>query len=893
MKIEGTVFDTTNNQAVKGAVIMAVRLSDSTLVSYTRSKADGTFLIPNTPIDTFMVVIQYPGFGDETLIVLGDKSNTEFKLPRIILPPKSVTMREVVIYANKQAMYFKGDTILFTADSFKVKENATVEDLLKKLPGVSVDKDGTIKSRGKEVTQVLVDGEEFFGSDPTMATRNLAAEGVETVKIYDTKDESSGAASGDTKTVMDVVLKDEYKNGYFGKASAASDGKNFYEAEVLSNNFTKKKKISAFGLLSNTPKSQFNQADAFRYGVEGDNSMMIQDEDIGSFFSSNNSQGQQGFPQAKIGGFYYSDKPTDKIRLNTNYNYNEHRIKINNNTRTQYFLDDTTYTTDNSDQDGQFSAQHKFNLKYAQTIDSLTSFELEPSLVRVHSKSSKTTINRFLTADGDETRSTETYTFNDNLATDFGTKAALIRKFKKKDRKLTIRDNFNYKTRESDGTLFTRYKFDSDFIPDTTIDQVKSGNTVETVNRLTATYVEPLSNYFKVELIYDLSTGNAQQLRETFNRRGAELNKDFTFSNEFVSKRTNNLFSTGLIYETRKTRFSVDARFRRNLAFNHNEVTGAEIKQDVRNILPGMRYRYKFSEYKNIDITYTTNSSSPSVQQLQPVPDNSNPNFIRKGNPDLLPTFVNSVNLNYGSYSGLRGNYFYAGFYATATNNDFSTATNFDMVGRTVSMPINVDGNKFGSVYAGGKFNLSKKFLFLETNMNATITRNTNVINNEVNRTITALFAPNVTLGIENDDLEAGIDGGVTYNETSSKLNNSSNQPFYTTRFGADFLYNFKKGFYVETDVTSTRNYGLTSGYNIRYTIWNAKVNKKFLKRENLIIGLEANDMLNQNISAYRSVQGSTIVDSRTSIIGRYIMLRATYKFDNKKGKIEDDDDFF
>ncbi len=246
MNIGGNVQDTIAGSPLYSAVVMAVRLKDSVLIAHTRSDAKGFFALKNMPIDTVQVIISHPNFSDKSFYVFGSQANYAFDFGKIILPPKSHSLNEIVIYAYKDPVYYKGDTLIYTADSFKVKPNATVEDLLKKLPGIRVDAQGKITSQGKAVDQVLVDGDEFFGADPTMATQNLNAKAVESVQVYEKKKETVADDGVETMQVMNLKLKEEAKKGYFGKVSGASDFQNFFESELLANKFKNKQKISIF-----------------------------------------------------------------------------------------------------------------------------------------------------------------------------------------------------------------------------------------------------------------------------------------------------------------------------------------------------------------------------------------------------------------------------------------------------------------------------------------------------------------------------------------------------------------------------------------------------------------------------------------------------------------------
>ena len=275
MKINGAIYDSTGSKPVNNATITAVRIKDSLLLSYTHSNLQGQFELKGFEIDTFTLYIEHPSFETKTIYIFGNAENALLNVNSIKLGTKVQEFDEIMIYANKNPIYYRGDTLVYVADSFKVGENAVVEDLLKKLPGIKIDKNGAITSQGQEISQVLVDGDEFFGSDPTIATKNLAAKGVESVEIYEKKNEDAAIGDDQKIQVLDLKLKNEAKRGYFGKASGASDfglinQNGFYEAELLFNKFDNKQKISVFLLSSNTPRSNFGWGDMNKFGLENE-----------------------------------------------------------------------------------------------------------------------------------------------------------------------------------------------------------------------------------------------------------------------------------------------------------------------------------------------------------------------------------------------------------------------------------------------------------------------------------------------------------------------------------------------------------------------------------------------------------------------------------------------
>jgi hypothetical protein len=226
VKINGEIYDTLNKKGVEHAVVMAIRIKDSVLTSYTRSDWEGKFNL-EIPRDTFQVLISSPKFEEREYFIFGNENTNDLDFGRIVLPEKGEQLKEYVVFSNNAPIYFNGDTLVMVADSFKTAANANVEDLFKKLPGFDVDKSGKIVVHGKEVSKVYVDGDEFFGSDPTVATKNLPAGAIENVQVYDQKVE--GDNTDETEKVINLTLKEDAKRGMFGKINGATDFQNFYE----------------------------------------------------------------------------------------------------------------------------------------------------------------------------------------------------------------------------------------------------------------------------------------------------------------------------------------------------------------------------------------------------------------------------------------------------------------------------------------------------------------------------------------------------------------------------------------------------------------------------------------------------------------------------------------
>ncbi len=884
MSIGGNVQDTVMKAPLQYASVMVIRLKDSLLIDFTRTDAQGRFDFKNLKTDTVEVVISNPRFNDQSVYVFGSATNNVFDFGKLIMPVKSHELSEVVIYAYKDPVYYKGDTLIYQADSFKVKPNATVEDLLKKLPGIKVDAQGKITSQGKEVSQVLVDGDEFFGRDPTVATKNLAANGVESVQVYEKKNENASDGEEETTQVMNLKLKDEAKKGYFGKVSGASDFQKFYEGELLANKFKGAQKISVFALGSNTPRSTFGWGDTYKYGL--DNEMNKSTDEEGNTYWYNDNNQNQGIPQTIKSGFYYNDRLGKKTKLGFNYSYNNNLLSATSSSRSQYFLKDTSYTSSTESENSQKSDGHSINLKLTQTLDSLTELIIEPKVKVNSTEQNNNQITEFFTSKDTLTHSTNLENTNKASGYNINTDFKLTRKFKNRDRLLMLDYNIIMDDNQSKGVLKSDNTFYGAIDSSSIINQQKTSASNSQTHNAVVRYTEPLTKKIKLEFEYTYNYNVGKQNKKTqdyINGEYSGLND--SFSNNFENTRITNRLGLKFIYETKKTAFNVGSRFRNVDITNSNLIAQTNIKQSVNNILPYLGYMYRFSQTTRFNLKYTTASSQPSINQLQPIPDNSNPNQVRVGNPDLLPNYTHSVNVSFNTYKPISGKYMWMSANYSATNNSFANSIEYDNNGRTITKAVNVDGDFNGGFYIGGGLPFFSKKLEISPSLNGGYINNVSYINGQKNITKTPNINTGLGISVNLDTLTFSISYNYDYSAPSSTISTASNKPYNEQQYDASLLLKLPFKFSIETSATYRINSNRTAGYNINYVLWNASINKMFFKNENLIVSLTGNDLLNQNINTSRSIQDNVIVDNKTNIISRYFLLKLTYKFNSTKTK--------
>ena len=892
MSIFGNVLDTLNDVPKKNAVVMLVRLSDSVMIDFKRTDDNGGFYF-NIPIDTVEIIISHHKNDDKIIFFFPSKDRLSLNLNNTILPEKSEMMNEVTIYAYKDPVFFRGDTLVFLADSFKTKANAVVEDLLKKLPGVEVDKNGSITSQGREVNKVLVDGDEFFGSDPTIATKNLGAKSIESVEIYEEENTDSDETADETIQVMDLRLKEDAKKGYFGRLSAASDLTDFYEGEFLFNRFNKDFKLSVFSLTSNTPRANFGYGDIKKFGLSTDNGNFFSDDNRG-WWGGSDGYNNNGIPQTLKSGIFYSDKIGEKVKVGFNYTYNQSTLTANSDRNLQYLLRDTTFFVEERNVSNQESIDQLINARVEIKLDSATTLEILPSYSTSKDTNIYTLKNVFKGEDTiinsnsivQQNHGSETYNFN--------TEIRLKREFKKKDRLLKYAFVYSESKNDEDQLNLTKNDYLNNTSLNDTIDQKQDFLSNSTNYKYQFLFKEPISKKWglDIEHLYKLNLGN--QNRNTNDRNLITGDYDVpatAFSNYFDNLKLTNRAGIYTIYRYKKDRLKIGGYIRnvqlRSFDENDNPLTDSLNFWDI---LPQVSFRHKFSNSQRIRFNYRTNSRQPSLNQLQPVQNNSNPNKIVEGNPDLRPDYSHQISLSYNHWKGLTGSYIWSNLTYRRVMNPFINAISYDEYGRTISKTINLDSstNEFASFYIGGKIPIGNSPLGVRLSNASNYNITNSIIENLKNETTTLSQSNEISLEWETDSAFIEIGGEISYSKPTNSLNLNS-QAFMTQNFFIDAEIDLPWKMTLFTESEYTINTQRAEGYNINFLIINLSIEKRFNKNENLILSIEGNDILNQNIIAQRLIQNNMIIDNITTIISRYFLARLTYRFNNNKTKMQDE----
>jgi hypothetical protein len=461
------------------------------------------------------------------------------------------------------------------------------------------------------------------------------------------------------------------------------------------------------------------------------------------------------------------------------------------------------------------------------------------------------------------------------------------RKFRLPRRMLEFKYVTQLTDNKTDGKLITQSIFNQSI---NSVDQKKINDNSSISHYSFLTYTEPFNKNWKGQVEYLFEYGTSKQDKQTFNRGlDSSYTENVSFlSNEFDNKRLQHRGTALLIYETNIQTIIGGLGFRSISINNNNLVSDTSINQQIYNFLPRFSYQFKPSMSKRLGIFYTTNSSQPSISDLQPVQDNSNPNRIKVGNPDLKPNYVHNLRINFNSWQAMTGKYIWSGANATLTNNAFANSTDFDSIGRQTSKTENVDGNLFANVFAGVGFPILNRKIEFSPNVNASYTKYSNFINSQQNITKNTALSGGLSIEFQLDSLEIEISQSYSYNNPVSSLSASSNLPYSAQNYAIDFKWTLPAHIIVEFDAEYSINSQRANGYNKNLFILNAEIKKEFGARQNTILSLQANDILNQNLTVQRQLNGNIITDNFTKIISRYFLMKLTYKFNNNKTKEDD-----
>ncbi len=894
--LKGHLTDSSNHQNAVYAVVSVLQPKDSTLIKFSRSDKNGNFQISGLDSGRYMLLISYPKYGDY-VDHINLKASENIDLKTIFLTEKAKLLQEIII--RQSAIRIKGDTTEFTADSFHVKPNATVEDLLKNIPGIQVDKDGKITAQGEQIQKVLVDGEEFFSDDPTIATRNLRADAVDKVQVFDKKSDQAaftGIDDGQKTKTLNLKLKDNAKHGYFGKLSAGGLDK-YYNGQALINAFKGKRKLAAFVIGSSTDATGLNWQDSRSYGFANDNVQIMDGGGIMITSSGGDDLGSQsyygqGLPESVKAGLHFSNKwNSDKYNAGGNYLFNKLAVRSAGNTYRQNILLDSVYYNREAANTHSDKMRHSLAGTMEIQIDSSSSIKITANGSAGTSKSYSDYTSQALSQENKMVNSSLRNTSSNGDNSNFNTSAIWRKKFKKAGRTLSV--NFDEKYSESSSTGFLNNH--SDFYNNNEIifkkdstDQNKINGNISNLIGAKATYTEPLSKKSFLEFNYSFYNNSTTQKRLSYNK---DLNGKYimlvdSLSNDFKYIYNTNSAGLNYRYNAKKYNFSFGGNIA-NTAFEQtDQVKDTTRKYNYFNLFPQANFNYKFNAYSNIRFNYSGNTQQPTIDQLQPLKNNDDPLNVVIGNPSLRQKFQNRFNLNFNNYKVLSERSIYIGTNFSFTKNDISSSYIVDALGKRTTQYLNVNGNYSAGLYGGYYIKIPKTKIRAYLNPSGNISHTTNFVNGLQNITTSKRFSSRIGLqSFKEKKYQINLSATPSYNQSKSSISSVAGTKYWTYDYSLDGSYTLPGKLEIGSDIDFNFRQKLNAfDKNNNVIVWNAYVEKKFMKNDALALRASINDILNQNKGYSRNIQPFSIEEKHYLTFQRYGLISLTWNFTNKGG---------
>jgi hypothetical protein len=900
-EISGTVQDTTERKPVSMAVVMLLYPTDSTLAAFTRTQANGKFNLKAPKAGKYLLEVSHPSFGamlDEVQL-----DATPQTLGTLALTPRAKLMQEVIVRAGAP-MKIKGDTVIYTADSFKVSANANVEELLRKLPGIQVGKNGEIKAMGKTVEKVLVDGEAFFGDDPGMAVKNLRADAVKEVQVFDKKSEQAeftGIDDGKTQKTINLKLKEDRKRGFFGKAEVSGGTvdkiDDRYNNNLMINAFKGKRKIAAYLLQGNTGQNGLNWQDQQKYGGSDDNvSFSVDEEGMQVTRWMGNEEDpwidtRNGFFENLNVGGQYTNKWGDKQSVNFSPKVNR---LLYDNTRSifnQIQLGDSLLNNNTNERQAVAKRNIKNNLVYDLKIDSLRSLKFTTKLNVYNTENSTESQSLNTSKTGIRNNDAITNQITENNRTVFGQTILYKQKFKKDRRTLSAQTDLNFSRSETDGFLYAINNLYAGGLLARTdsIDQQKDNRNIQRKADIKLAYTEPLSKTYALELNYEFSWVNGENDQLTLSKSNSSSDKYDQLVDSLSNRFQQDFFThkTGfrISHKTKKIRYSIgsSAGFTR---WNLNDLTANQPStRRFTNLFPSANFNYTYKANHSFGVEYNGRTMQPSLTQLQNLRNNNNPLNEVLGNPNLNQSFRHSFGVNHNSYNFLKEMWTYQSINVDFTQNAITQSRIIEANGKTITQPINTNGNMNLNSWMGMGTKVTKLKLDFNMNLSFNYNRFNDFINQIRNTTNTYSASVGFNIGKQKEKkYEIYINNDFGYNINRTTLFGSPIR-YATNTVGMNGAIYMKKTWKLSSNIEyNVRQQTEQFSGNVNNTLWNAMLEKTFRKDE-FTVFFTVRDILNQNIGIDRNFGGNSLTEIRNDRLQRFFLLGFRWDFKNNGPK--------
>lgn len=894
-QISGKVIDAELKEPIQEANVRILQQKDSTFVNGVATNSKGDFSI-KLPYGSYIVQVTYIGNSDAFKDVTINNGTPNANIGTIELGADNIMLDALVATAKAVEIVVKGDTLEYNADSYKVTESAVLEDLFKKMPGVEIDADGKITVNGRAVNKIMVDGEEFFSSDPKVASKNLPAKMVDKIQVHDRRSDMAmmtGFDDGDEETVINLTVRPGMKQGLFGNAFVGYGSKDRYEGNAMVNMMKDKNQYTALGGFNNTNNAGFSDLSSSMFGSGGGGGGR-------RFMGGPNN----GITKSGNAGFNFSQTFSDALKLGGNLRFGQTDNNTLSKTHTQNLLSSGNRLEDENNSSNNWSQNFNMDFRMEWTPDTLTRIIFSP----------QASVNKNRRSEfGDFVTTTETLTDTINSGDSeyhsngdgksLSARLDVSRTLNSNGRTISAQLQGGLSDQETTGTNLSSTLFYGS-TPDELIDQ-RFVNTNDSKNwRAYLSYVEPIGNNNFIQLAYSYRQNDSESDKDT---RIKDAQGDYTELDPKYSKRLENSFNNQEVELNFK---SVRPKYDYTLGFTvqpssskSKTFIGSNLENNfsrsVTNFAPSAQFNYRWTRQHNLRLRYYGNTDQPSVTQLSPVEDVSNPLNITVGNPDLKPSFQHRLNIRYQNFNPEKNSSM--GFFGNIgyLTNDIVSATTTDIsTGAKRTTYENVSGNwnangrmMFNVPLKNIKFSVfSMTFASYNHANGFSNTKDNDIITIEKNLSKRMNLAETLGLNYRSDLFDFSVRGNVNYNNVKNTLDGQRDQEYLNYGGNASTTIYLPFSFSIESDINYSTNSGYADGFTQDEWLWNASLSKQIFKQKNGTLRFKIYDILQQRSNISRSVTSNYIRDTTTNTLTSYFMFHFVYRFNIFKGGATQED---
>lgn len=897
--VSGIIVDEKGNMPLIGTHVFLKNATDNRT---TISDLDGTFKFENVADGNYKLEISYIGYQAFSKVIEVNGASIDLGNLKI---KEGVELQEIQVVEKVLPVIQLEDTTQFNADAYKTLPDADASDLIEKMPTVVVD-NGTIQAQGEDVKKVLVDGKPFFGNDPTAALKNLPAEVIDKIQIYDEQSEQAqftGFDDGETSKTINIITKPNMRNGQFGKIYAGYGYEDKYQAGGNINIFNGDQRISIIGLSNNINVQNFSTEDLLgvvgssgegrggRRGGRGGGPGGQQGVSADDFLVSQ----QGGITSSNAFGINFSDKWGEKLDVSASYFFNQ----SDNTTEqilSQQFFDAEGLNELYSEESltGSTNLNHRFNGVFDYKLNDNNSLILRSTATWQGNDGQENVFGQTV-LNSNILNQTESNLSADLNALNVSNSLLWRHKFQKRGRTFSINLTSGFAPKNGESYLLSENLFETET---TSLNQFSTLDNNQWNLAADVRYTEPINDKSQLTWDYKASYQQEESTKETFDFEEDTQEYDLfngNLSNVFSNDYFSHSLGGGYRFKSGDWRFMTRANVQWSELLTEQSLPyEATTDNDFLNVLPMAMLSYRPSKAENVQVMYRTSTDLPSIDQLQNVVDNSNPLQLSVGNPNLLQGYQHSLRGKYSKTNTEKSSVFFAMLSGTYTNNYIANSTYFSAADYDVTLeedaqitvPVNLDSYYNLRSFLTYGFPVSMIQSNLNIDLSANHTHAPGLINEELNYANNSNAGVGLTLSSNiSERVDFTISSRSNFNLVKNTLQTASNTNYLNQKTKLKLDWILGDGIVFRTNLTHDFYDGLSEDFDQNYLLWNMSIGKKLFKNDRGEISLTVFDLLNQNNALSRNVTEVYTEDVQTNVLQQYAML--SFKYDLRHFKVK------